>query len=90
MLHHETVQRNLTHIPARFSAVQEVCVGLDEVSFEKKSQKISLELHLYLFSRPDGRFDADRPVRDHPLDGIVGHGKRGAEPPSSPVKPGKG
>ena len=41
MLHHETVQRNLTHIPARFSAVQEVCVGLDEVSFQKKSQKKS-------------------------------------------------
>ena len=41
MLHHETVQMNLTHIPARFSAVQEVCVGLDEVSFQKKSQKKS-------------------------------------------------
>ena len=36
----------------------------------------------FTVSGPVGHFNAERPVWDHPLDGIVGPGKRGVEPAS--------
>ena len=82
MLHYETVQRDLTHIPARFRTLHKVCVGPDGTVLPVLSPKNRRNWMITWISRQVGRFDAERPVWDHPLDGIVGPGKRGAEPAS--------
>ena len=48
MLHYETVQRYLTHIPARFWTLREVCAGPDGTVFASFKPKNSLELDDYL------------------------------------------
>ena len=82
MLQYETVQRDLTHIPARFRTLHEVCVGPDGTVLPVLSPKNRRNWMITWISRPVARFDAERPVWDHPLDGIVGPGKRGVEPAS--------
>ena len=82
MLQYETVQRDLTHIPARFRTLHEVCLGPDGTVLPVLSPKNRRNWMIIWISRPVARFDAERPVWDHPLDGIVGPGKRRVEPAS--------